>query len=253
MKHFILITQFLTSIPINIELKVNRDDFQKAISYFPFVGLTIGIINSLLFLITSNFLPFRVAVIFAIVTQIILTGGIHLDGLSDTFDGLLSGREKNRILEIMKDSRIGTFGLLALVILLLLKFELLASLSKVQIILCIILAPVVARGFIVMSMYKKPYAREHEGMGDLFIGKATKFQYIFNISISSILVILCLGIKAIPILLIVACFIYSFNKWVIKKIGGITGDILGAEIELIDLVFILLLLIFKGSLIWSFI
>ena len=134
MKGFLLLLSFMTRIPMP-KTEYDEEKLGKSMKYFPVVGIIIGFIL-LFFCIIFNFifkninysaaLPLMIIVI--ILTDLITTGGLHLDGLADTFDGIFSYRSKHKMLEIMKDSRLGSNGALALILYFLLKFVLLFSL-----------------------------------------------------------------------------------------------------------------------------
>ena len=124
MKIFILMIQFFTRIPINKELDIKREDFSKGIIYFPLVGLLVGCVNGLVYFMTSKVLGGWIPLIALLISNIFVTGALHLDGLADTCDGLFSARKKEKMLEIMRDSRIGTNGAIALFVSLLLKLSL---------------------------------------------------------------------------------------------------------------------------------
>ncbi len=118
MKRFISILQFMTRIPININVGFD-EEFHKTLSYFPLVGLVLGVLELLIGKISLMiFDPFITSLIITL-SAVILTGGLHIDGLGDTFDALYSYRDKEKMLEIMKDSRLGTNSLLAVMFLLL--------------------------------------------------------------------------------------------------------------------------------------
>jgi len=130
MKRLILLIQFLTRIPINVKLDVTREDLKKAVIYFPVVGYLIGLILAYFYKFSILYFD-KIIIAFLIVTfEIIITGGLHMDGLSDTFDGIYSGRDKDRIIEIMKDSNIGTFGALSMIILVIFKFLLILKINE---------------------------------------------------------------------------------------------------------------------------
>ena len=118
----ILAFQFFSRIPINKEVDFNEENIKYCIFFYPLVGGIIGVLSSLMYyiLLKSNL---NIASLAAVFMMIYLTGGIHIDGLSDTFDGFLSSRDRERSLEIMKDSRVGTFGAISIIMILLSKYE----------------------------------------------------------------------------------------------------------------------------------
>lgn len=249
MKRLIGIIQFMTRIPIPIDTGFD-EEFHKSIIYFPVVGLVLGVCYGLvakLGLILFN--PYLAAVL-VLASEVILTGGLHLDGLGDSFDGLYSYRDKEKILEIMKDSRLGTNALLAIVIVFLLKVGFLNTLLEENILWPIVTMPVVARSMQVVACYKTKTPRE-KGMGNIFIGKVSTTYLV-----SVVLMMLGMNIAAaylmeghvgygsqIITLFIMAIGVRGFVKSVYKKIDGITGDILGCICELAELTYLVLIYI----------
>ena len=247
MKRLIGIIQFMTRIPIPVDTGFD-EEFHKSIIYFPIVGLVLGICYMLvarLGLVLFN--PYITAVL-VLASEVILTGGLHLDGLGDSFDGLYSYRDKEKILEIMKDSRLGTNGLLAIVIVFLLKVGFLNSLLEKNILWPILTMPVVARSMQVIACYRTKTPRE-KGMGNIFIGKVSTSYLIgvitlmLGINLGSIYLMegQILYANEIITLLIMAVGVKLFVKSVYKKIDGITGDILGCICELSELVYLMII------------
>lgn len=239
MKNFILILQFMTRIPININLDIKREDFAEAVKYFPLVGLIIGGFDIIVYFLMSKVFPQTLSPIFMVLSHVVITGGLHMDGLGDTADGIFSGRSRDRILEIMKDSRSGSFGVLAVVIALLFRFGALQSLQINSLYKAVILSPIIARTLVSMLMYKRTYAREKEGLGDLFIGKISTRTFVTVLMIGSISTLLIGGYKGTISFVVVMLFVLWLRGYVEKKIEGLTGDVLGASIELSEIIVLL--------------
>ena len=246
MKRFISILQFLTRIPINIDTGFD-EEFHKTITYFPLVGLVLGILIYIIGLISGIFFDSFITSIIVTLALVILTGGLHIDGLGDTFDAIYSYRDKERMLEIMKDSRLGTNSLLAVMFLILLKIGLIYSIINYNLFWTIIFMPMLARLGVIVMMYKTVTPRKN-GMGNLFIGKASKSMFaiailytIISILVISKLVFLSSNFKILMIIgTIIILFIFNdlFKRHVYKKIDGVTGDILGCTIELGELIYL---------------
>ncbi len=177
MKGFLLLLSFMTRIPMP-KTEYDEEKLGKSMKYFPVVGIIAGFIL-LFFCIIFNFILKNISysaalplmIIVVILTDLITTGGLHLDGLADTFDGIFSYRSKHKMLEIMKDSRLGSNGALALILYFLLKFVLLFSLtieSRESALYAIMTYPVIARFCSVVSCTSSPYARG-SGMGKTFV------------------------------------------------------------------------------------
>lgn len=246
MKRFISILQFMTRIPINIDTGFD-EEFHKTITYFPLVGLVLGVLIYIIGLVSGIFFDSFITSIIVTLALVILTGGLHIDGLGDTFDAIYSYRDKERMLEIMKDSRLGTNSLLAIMFLILLKIGFIYSIINNNLLWTVIFMPVVARLGVIVMMYKTVTPREN-GMGNLFIGKASTSMFTIAILYTIILII---GISKLIFLAstfeammlistIIILFIFNnlLKKHIYKKIDGVTGDILGCTIELGELIYL---------------
>ncbi len=264
LKDFVLMIQFLTRIPIKINIENDKESFARGVAYFPIIGFVIGVVCSLSYLLgaflsgTENLL---LPTVFAVITNVLITGGLHIDGLADTCDGIFSGRERHRILEIMKDSSIGTFGTLAVIIDFVVRFALLYSITSliissdinpVFIFFIIISAPIISKTFVVILMALSNYART-EGMGGLFIGQMKKSAVL--VSFISALVLLngmmiWLSISFMNIIILnfgMALFfiivLLIYRKYIYNFIGGMTGDTIGAANEIFEWVFLFITLV----------
>ncbi|MFA5089451.1 MAG: adenosylcobinamide-GDP ribazoletransferase [Candidatus Omnitrophota bacterium] len=235
MSSFLLAVQFLTIIPLEIK-EAGEDKIAKAMIYFPLVGLLLGIALSGINAIFSvmNF-PSLVVSIILVVTLIAITGGMHLDGLSDTADAFLSGKPKEDMLNIMRDSHIGVMGVLSLISILFLETGLLFSLSAAVKTAALVLMCVLSRWSAVLSMFLFPYART-EGKAKVFIRGMNPKIFIFSTLIAISCVIAAWGVKGLVLLLAVTVCVYLSGKSISRRIGGITGDTLGATIELSEVI-----------------
>ena len=271
MKGFLLLLSFMTRIPMP-KTDYDEEKLGKSMKYFPVVGIIVGFIL-LFFCIIFNFILKNISysavlplmIIVVILTDLITTGALHLDGLADTFDGIFSYRSKHKMLEIMKDSRLGSNGALALILYFLLKFILLFSLtieSREGAIYAIMTYPVVSRFCSVVSCASSPYARG-SGMGKTFVDNtktcglivATVITLLYTIGMIFMPFVLFTNyslpiqiiMKSILIIVIIvalsALFAYAFSKLIERKIGGITGDTLGALLEISSLLYIVLILV----------
>lgn len=220
----------MTILPINISF--NERELGKSIFYFPIVGVIIGAfvagITYLLTLLTADHLILS----FCSVSMLaLLTGGLHLDGVADSADGLLSARSRERMLEIMRDSRIGAMGVLGLLFVLGLKFVALQSLELETLLLVLFVVPIFSRSMIVLSISLFPYARE-KGMASLFVESNRHYFSFVAFAFSVSVIVYCFGENALfPLCSGIVVFLL-FNFFCKRKLGGITGDTLGALVEL---------------------
>jgi len=234
MRSFLLALQFLTIIPVKIR-HLNEQKLSESIIYFPIVGLLLGLIlllaNKLLFFL--NFESFFINIILVILL-LILTGGLHLDGLADTFDAFLSRKDKDEKLKIMRDSHIGVMGVLSLICIILLKIAFLSSINMSVKTIALLLMCTLSRWTLVLSMILFPYARQ-EGKAKVFIqGINLKIFFLATI-ITLCSVALVWQLKGLLVFLTTAISAYIMGKFIKRKIDGITGDTLGAINELIEI------------------
>ena len=213
----------------------DAEELSDAVVWFGFVGFLLGII---LFLSIKGGLlltkwPEGIAG-FAVFLSAAATRGIHLDGLADFSDGFGGGHTKEKILTIMKDSNIGTFGALSIALVLLFKWISIVSLIKDNNYAYIV--PIYVSSRLVMSFLSShlPYARKGEGTGKPFVENASKKHSIYAFLISFFLVLIWSGVMGVYILFIGMLFSLFAGSFVKKKIGGITGDILGASCEITE-------------------
>lgn len=231
---------FLTRIPVNFKFDyvVSADNMK----FFPLVGMIIGAFTIAIAYLSNIVFGSHIAAVLAVLTMVILTGGLHLDGLSDSFDGLFSYRDKEKIIEIMKDSRIGAMGLLAVVFLLILKiafFELCISSGQIFLLM---FSPIMARISLIFICYRAVPMNKSK-MGEPFIGKLSKSKYYAIIIFYSIVMAITMYVLYGKIFL--GALIFTFfgilllvmriRKFVYDKIDGISGDILGATCEIAEM------------------
>lgn len=227
-KGFIILLQFMTRIPVPVKVEYDEEKLGKAVKFFPLVGLIIG-----LFLFIVNFLAGKVTdnrqitAVIIIMAEILITGLIHIDGLADTADGIFSYADKERMLEIMKDSRIGTNGTVALILYFLAKAVFLTAVKPEY----ILLYPIISRMSTSINAGLGEYARK-KGMSNGIIEKNGKKDTVISILITAVLSFAILGLKGLIVLALAILFILFFMENVKRKIGGITGDTMGASLEL---------------------
>jgi adenosylcobinamide-GDP ribazoletransferase len=197
-------------------------DAKESAYAFVYVGMIIGVGGAIVHLLLP---PIAVVIYFAVIT-----GFLHLDGLADTFDGLFSHQSKEKMLEIMKDSRIGAMGAVAIVLCLLGKFN---AFSNIDGVLVFIAIPAFSRYVMVLMMNTLPYIRPN-GIGKAFVGGYDSKIFYQIIPAEIFLLFACgvVGFVAINILF-VAVFLW-LSSWYRKTLGGITGDLLGASCEIME-------------------
>lgn len=241
-EQLIILTKFMTRIPIPIKVDYDPKKLGKSIKFFPFVGLIIGFILYYTSIILVKFSKNNlINALIVIVIELMVVGIIHIDGLCDTFDGLFSYREKEKMLEIMKDSRIGTNGAIILVLYFIAKILFISEIFSINL-KYLIIYPVLARLATPVNAAFSDYARKN-GMSNFIISQNSAFEGIFSIILAAALSFLIFSFKGFELFLGAFLFIIFFMQFVKKKIDGVTGDTMGAALEL-TAIFVLFLAIF---------
>ncbi len=238
---FLTALRFLTIIPLGDSRK--STELSKAMPFFPAVGFLIGLASLAVFSIAEKFLPAGAAVLVLMASPIFLSAGLHLDGFTDFCDGFFGGRGKEGILRIMKDSRIGTWGAVGLFLLLMAKFELLQDLPMRPKIFLLALSA--SRWSQVMFSFFLSYARPEGGLGESVAGKVSADQAV-GATVFLLPVVFWVGLAGLWILAGLAAFLFLLRLFFKQKLGGVTGDVLGAGSELSELFIFLLASILVG-------
>ena len=212
--------------------------------YFPLVGLLLALVLWLVVLLFAPLVPQLVLAAILVAALVILTGGLHLDGLMDSCDGLFGGRTRERKLEIMRDSRVGSFGVLGAACLLLLKFALFASLKVHALPFALMMALPSARWAMVLALRVFPSARP-TGLGAAFQQAVTTERLLLT-GIIALGIALVLG-QLIGLLVWMAATVTALllGLWITRSIGGLTGDSLGAIEEVVEVVALLVLVMLR--------
>ena len=229
MKRLFAAFQFLTIIPLG---KSAIYEPKGMIPYFPIVGLVIGGLLSIFDQVALIFWPVQTTAILDVILLAVITGALHIDGLGDTADGLLGHRSREKALAIMKDSRIGVMGLVAIIAALAVKWAGIMHLSHHRMLL-LMLVPAYSRSTLIFGIRFLDYGRPEGGTGYDFFGEDIKLS-AFQWMLVPIIVSLFLGWKGIflnIIFLLIIAFIILYYK---KRMGCITGDMLGAMAEVTE-------------------
>ena len=212
-------------------------------AFFPLVGFVIGLLLALGYHLLSHLLPRPIVLWFTIGLLVLLTGGLHLDGFADTIDGLASRGTKEKVLEVMKDSRIGAFGVIGLVLLMGAKYLALDQIVNPSIPCTLILMAVMGRNSMVLVCYRSPYARSGSGLAKPFSENLGPREMVLSTASTLGITLLLMGIKGILVFSAVCLFSLGYRSFFLRKLGGVTGDILGAANELAEVLCLLLLIV----------
>ncbi|MFQ6039783.1 MAG: adenosylcobinamide-GDP ribazoletransferase [Candidatus Poribacteria bacterium] len=235
MRKFLIALTFLTRLPAPIPKNITSEEMGKSSALFPLVGLILGgILIGLNWLVGHIWESAFVINAILLVSLIGLTGGLHLDGLMDTCDGIFSGRPKERMLEIMKDSSVGAFGILAAICVLLLKLAFLSEVDDNHKWQALLLTPTFGRWSMSFALVAFPYARR-EGMGGTFADFANVKSLIWASVLLVIAFILVLRWKVGFIMSPLVLLAYILAWGISAKLGGLTGDTYGAICEFMEM------------------
>jgi adenosylcobinamide-GDP ribazoletransferase len=234
---FLTAVMFLTRLPVGRLHQFRAEDLATSALYFPVVGALIGLAGGLA-LLASTVVPPFLAVLISMFVTICLTGGLHEDGLADSADGLVGGLDVRRRLEIMKDSRIGTYGALALWFSLTAKLLLVQSLLAVNLLTAVrtsVVAHCLGRTATVALLASLPYVRAEYSKSSPFGNKVTLGQLAVVLVFSTIVSLLLLGFQGVLCLAAAVAVTFFCGLYFKAKIGGITGDCLGAANQVVEL------------------
>jgi adenosylcobinamide-GDP ribazoletransferase len=222
-------------------------ELARSMAFFPLVGLLIGLLLCLGHYLLSLLFPKPLVLWLTIGLLAILTRGLHLDGLADTVDGLASGGSREKILEVMRDSRIGAFGVISLIFLIGAKYLALDQIANSSLYPSLILMIVLGRNSMVLVCYRSPYARSGEGLGKPFSENLRFREMAVSLLSAFGIVLLLAGVRGGLVFLGVGLFCLAYRSFFIKRLGGITGDILGAANELTEFLSLLFLVILERT------
>jgi len=236
MKAFLAAIQFLTIIPVPWGKRIGAADIERCAPFFPVVGLLIGCLVALFDYFVSGLFPSLPAAVLTVLVLLTITGGLHMDGLADTADGVFSVRSRERMLEIMRDSRIGAMGVLAIVFIIALKIAALVPLPLPQRLAILVLMPIGGRFAMLLMLTALPYARKDGGLATLFINRRSwlnPFFALIFLGAAGWFLGSWMGLVA-ALTAVVAAGLVSW--YIYRKLGGFTGDTIGAASEITETV-----------------
>lgn len=231
--------RFLTVFPLPGSLGLDREDLAGSTFFFPVVGLTLGLLAGVSAWLLWGVFPPPVSGVLLTVLLLVFSGALHLDGLADTADGFFSARDRPAILEIMRDSRVGVMGVAALFLVLSLKVSCLAVMDPQLVLRASLVMPLAGRCSLLLVMALTPYVRPGGGLGTVFYSPylrpaaAAGTVILFAVSGAA------LGFRGLAAAVLVSAAAILFSGVCRVKIGGATGDTLGAASELGETVLLL--------------
>jgi adenosylcobinamide-GDP ribazoletransferase len=226
---FFAALQFLTLFPWPKRTERSADELGPSAIFFPVIGFLLGLILVLVNVLLEPFASPGLSSVALVTILALLTRGLHLDGLGDTFDGLGAGGDRERILRVMDDSHTGAFGLIAIVLLLFFKIHAIESIDSERW-RALLVAPVLGRWAMVLLGYRSHAAKA--GLGSTLIDHLETKHVVFATFITLLLSAAILHGAGIAMMIWVAIFALASKKYFHRRLGGVTGDTFGAAGEL---------------------
>ena len=245
MRLYFIALQFLTIIPLPFTRRVEERDLGRSMAFFPLVGLTLGAMLAGADFILTPWLPRPVSDLLLVSILSAVTGCLHLDGLADVCDGLAARGDRDRFLEVMKDSRIGAVGVVGLILGLLIKYQALLYIPLHYKWEVLLIFPMVARFSQVQMAVGSSRART-DGLASIFIDGAGVRQFISAAIITLAVAFILFGVRGLYAIIPLYLFTWGLKVFFHRKLGGISGDIIGCASELSEILCLLLLLGFIG-------
>ena len=245
---FFTALMFYTRIPVPQSTGFSENNLNRATKYFPLIGIIVGSAGALVYFITATILPLHLSVLLSLATTVLLTGAFHEDAFADFCDGFGGGYNKEQILEIMKDSRIGTYGATGLLMMLLSRFFSLAAINPLQIAVVIIAAHTFSRMLPVVFIYTGKYVGKSSTSKSKPVGQKGSWLDVLIALIFAVIPLALIqwqvSLLIIPVSIVL---LYTFRAFVVKHIGGYTGDVLGALQQLAELAFYICFIIVQNN------
>ncbi len=230
---FLIALQFLTQCPVHLSTKPNDEAIGKSVLFYPVIGLLIGLLLAALSWLLNDTPPV-VSSASILICWVFITGGLHLDGLADSADAWVGGmKDRKSTLTIMKDPNCGPSGVVAIVLILLLKFATLYTLVIADAWVIFILSATLGRTILPLLLLTTPYVRPN-GIGSTLVNHMPRHQSIVVITLTTLIASLTFGVISLWIFAAIIVIFLIFRHLMLRRIGGTTGDTAGALIEITE-------------------
>ena len=233
---------FLTVVPRPCPLVASdaSERICRAMVWFPVVGGLIGAAGAAVMSLSGSHWSIAVSALLGLGAMVWLTGGLHLDGWADTVDGFAGGRDTAETIRIMRDGRIGTMAAAAVVLLLGLKWALLQSLATRHLLRALVTAGVLSRWGLVLCAKWFPYVPGQQGLGRLATDSKSLIPWTIATALALLIAVVCWGpVRGLLALVLAAGVSWGMNRFFLRRLGGITGDTMGAVGEVTEAVLLL--------------
>ena len=246
---FFLALSFFSRIPVPKSVTFSPSQLNQSSRYFSLVGIVLAAILTLFFTLVSQYFSLPVSVLLLMVASLMLTGAFHEDGLADMTDGIGGGFTVESRLTIMKDSRVGTYGVVSLLSVLALKFSLLIELAQLnELVMAIITAYGLSRAIAGSLIFDMPYVSDAQSSKSKPLAEQQSLSALLLLLLIGVLPLFYFSLNImVSCLVCLALFRFIFKKWLISRIGGFTGDCLGAAQQIAELIIYLVIVFFVSS------
>lgn len=240
---FLAALRFLTSIPSPWWRGASRKEFAGSLPYYPVIGLLIGLLLAAIYWLASSFLPIWVSSTIVVTALVVITGGMHLDGLIDAVDGVAASHKDPDIgKDVMKKPGIGAFGAVAVILILILKIVLIASIPDEWMMAALIIMPVVSRWTMVYTLFAYPYARPQGAGNELKQATGWRSFLLATIAAAAVSIVIA-GWASLAIVLPVWLFTVIAANYFSRRFDGLTGDTYGAINEMAEVLILLIIVL----------
>ena len=236
---FLTAVRFLTIIPLPGRREVSPEEVGRSIVYFPLVGVIIGLILVGLNWLLGLFLPSALVTVLLVVSLVVISGALHLDGFVDTCDGIGGHKTVEERWRVMQDSRAGGFGIIGVCCLLLVKYVSMSGVPDSWLMQTLVLMPVVSRWAMVYAVFAYPYAKP-SGLGKVFKQVASWPRFVIATFITLAVVVVLASLTGFVIMLAIWVIVIAMAAYLKGKFGGLTGDTYGAINEVAEVCVLIL-------------
>lgn len=234
--YFLAALRFFTRLPVPAWVGHSQDQLDRSARYFSLVGLLVGAIGAGVTWLAAWVLPLSLAVLLGMAATLLVTGAFHEDGFADSCDGFGGGWDKAQVLSIMKDSRLGSYGTIGISLLLLAKWNALMALGE-WIMYGLLASHAVSRAAAVTLTYTLDYVRDDTGKAKPLSGSMTLSELLLAWGLSLLPCLLLPWQSAVVAVLLLMLVVWAWARYSVRRIGGYTGDVLGAAQQLGELAF----------------
>jgi adenosylcobinamide-GDP ribazoletransferase len=222
---------FLTIYPLRATDTWTPETLGGSMVYYPLVGLCLGLALWILAWLLGMFFPMSIVSVLLLGCLAVMTGGLHLDGLADTIDGLSGGYSREETLQIFKDPHVGSMAVVGVVLVVLLKYASLNALSGNALLLALVLMATLGRASMVQLACFSFYARPSGGLGEPFVRGIKREHFFVAVGLTISIALLFGGWRGVMIWLLVSLATLGYQRYFRWRLSGITGDVLGATNE----------------------